>query len=70
MNDLELKKQRLEGGSLSLDKASVDYSKGKGNTICAKCVHYLGEGRCEIVMGKIEEDGWCKLFAAKDSRED
>ncbi|HXI76100.1 MAG TPA: high-potential iron-sulfur protein [Steroidobacteraceae bacterium] len=55
-----------------VSKADVDY--GPGQPHCGMCDHFIdndeGEGddeagTCEIVMGKIREDAWCKLYKSR-----
>ena len=29
---------------------------------CSICEHWLGKNQCEIVVGKINPEGWCKEF--------
>ena len=50
-------------------KADVHYGPGKPH--CGVCTHFRdedasGNGACELVEGKINEDMWCELF--KDKR--
>src|SRR6185437_4553767 len=48
----------------TLDKAQVDYSRGKGDARCNNCQHYLPAIKgCEIVKGEIEPEFWCERFA-------
>ena len=46
-------------------KAEVDYSLGKGSDRCDNCRHFEPPDACELVRGKIEAKGWCKLFSRK-----
>ena len=45
-------------------KASVDYEpKAKMREHrCGNCAHYQGGGVCELVAGKVNTGGWCKLW--------
>jgi hypothetical protein len=43
-------------------KASVDYSHGKPHAHCGICRHYHDHA-CTIVVGYIEPQMWCELFA-------
>lgn len=36
------------------------------NEACAKCRFFVVGGSCQKVQGSISEDGWCKLFEAKE----
>jgi hypothetical protein len=50
-------------------KERVEY-QGKPNDgqVCAQCVQYLPEsGRCRIVAGPIEPQGWCIAWTADTS---
>ena len=48
--------------------SKTDAGYGPGQPHCGVCEHFIeGEddeygGTCELVMGKIGEDMWCKLF--------
>ena len=47
-----------------------DAGYGPGLPHCGVCVHFSENektevGSCELVLGKIDEDMWCKLFKAK-----
>lgn len=46
-------------------KEEVGYSPGKGDDVCGKCEHYLGNGACSVVRGKIDPAWWCDRFDAK-----
>lgn len=54
-----------------ISKADAGY--GEGMPHCGICAHYLEakedatteRGACELVMGPIDEDAWCKLFKPK-----
>lgn len=47
-------------------KRSVDYGRGMASAHCGICKHYLGKGRCAMVVGVVRPDGWCKLFSKKE----
>jgi hypothetical protein len=50
----------------TFSKAAVNYTDNHGasNEQCSKCVHYVNATTCEIVVGRIRPEGWCKKFAA------
>lgn len=50
-------------------KASVNYSRGMGNTRCRNCVHFEKPNACELVSsdgpptpGRIDPEYWCERF--------
>lgn len=45
-------------------KAAAGYTDSHGTSPeqCAKCVYYVDTTICEIVIGKINPDGWCRHF--------
>jgi hypothetical protein len=45
-----------------VSKPSVNYSPGMGATRCKNCAHFEAPNRCEIVMGLIDPDYWCRRF--------
>lgn len=50
------------GGHLS--KLEANYTDNSPYTNkCRDCKHFIEPSRCEIVIGIIEEDGWCKYFS-------
>ena len=53
-----------------VDKSVVQYQY-KWNTDgshCAICANYIDPGQCKVVAGKIDPNGYCIAFAAKDSK--
>lgn len=54
----------MTGGKLS--KEEVDYSRGKGNSRCFLCAHFIKPRACEIVAGDIRPDWWCTKFSRQD----
>jgi hypothetical protein len=41
-------------------KSEVQFEHpAKGKNHCSQCVHFLGNGKCEIVSGLIRPEDWC-----------
>ena len=38
-----------------------------GQQHCAICLQFRPPDSCEIVSGKISQNGWCQFFAAKEN---
>jgi hypothetical protein len=36
-----------------------------GSTRCKNCRHFESPHACELVMGEIDPEYWCKRFSAK-----
>jgi len=34
---------------------------------CGICVHFISDGRCKIVEGHINPDGWCRKFERRET---
>lgn len=51
-----------EASRPKLSKSEVDYSPGKGDERCSRCIHFIEGGRCEVVKGLIDPDYWCEEF--------
>lgn len=46
-----------------VSKASVDYSKGMGDTRCRDCAHFNRTSQtCQFVEGHIDPAWWCRLW--------
>ncbi len=47
-----------------LSKASVGYKHPAAKPVqhCGICEHFLGNGLCEIVEGRIRSEDWCEKF--------
>jgi hypothetical protein len=45
-------------------KHEVEYTDehGQSDESCEKCKHFEEPRYCEIVIGKIDPDGWCNKF--------
>lgn len=56
---------RAQSGKVS--KAQARYQDGpKGNQTCGKCLHFVAaDSTCKVVAGKVNPQGWCQLWAAK-----
>ncbi len=48
-------------------KEQVEYTNNHGTSPeqCSKCTHYLNPTTCDIVVGRINPDGWCNKFSSK-----
>lgn len=45
----------------------------EGPFSCGHCAYYMGEGKCSVLAGPVEEDGLCNLFmspAPEESEEE
>lgn len=47
------------------EKADVDYGRGLRNAHCSICQHFREPAACELVIGRIRPQDWCKLFQRK-----
>lgn len=48
-------------------KSSVDYTdNGSKSEHCSICEHYVNPTTCEVVVGRIVPEGWCKRFDLKE----
>lgn len=56
-------------GTNKLSKTAVQYQDSpKGDKKCSGCMHFVAQGNtCKLVEGQINPDGWCSLWAAKQS---
>jgi hypothetical protein len=48
-----------------VSKASVHYSEGMGARRCKNCQHFEAPHSCEVVMGSIDPEYWCRRFLRK-----
>lgn len=56
-----------QGGAL-VDPSIAGYEgPDQGPFMCANCVHFQGDGTCEIVSGSIDHMGCCNLFSSLHS---
>lgn len=39
----------------------------KNNQKCSLCTHFVAPNACKLVSGYISPNGWCGIFAAKES---
>jgi hypothetical protein len=50
-------------------KATAGYiSQSLGAKHCGACKHFIAEGSCRIVEGKIKPAGVCKYYAARGAK--
>lgn len=58
---------RAQSGKVSQAQAKYQGTP-KGNQECAKCLHFVAaDNTCKVVEGKVSPQGWCQLWAAKQS---
>lgn len=49
-----------------VSKESVNYTdQGSPQEHCSNCSHYLNPTTCEVVVGRIRPEGWCKRWTKK-----
>jgi hypothetical protein len=60
------------GASTKTPKSAVQYrNKPKNGKMCSKCMFYIpgksnsAKGKCQVVQGAIDPQGWCMLFTPK-----
>ncbi|HEY2446900.1 MAG TPA: hypothetical protein VGI20_14285 [Rhizomicrobium sp.] len=54
--------------SPTVSKQNAGYQdQPKGEQHCGICNHFVAPGSCNVVMGTVAPNGWCKLFAPKSS---
>lgn len=47
-------------------KEQTDYTpNGSEAEHCSICAHYINPTTCEVVIGRIQPEGWCKLWRKK-----
>lgn len=59
--DIILEAHIAQGGKVSKMEAEYTDHSPYDNE-CDDCAHFKSPNRCEIVEGRIDEDGWCKFF--------
>jgi hypothetical protein len=58
------KGQKLADGGPTVSKQSASYQdQPNGQQRCAQCTHFVAPASCQVVIGTIVPNGWCKLFA-------
>lgn len=51
---------------IKISQAAVGYQDHPyGDRQCANCSHFQEPNQCQMVMGSISAQGWCRLFAPK-----
>jgi len=53
-----------KAGTLSMDSVNYQFSAKDGKH-CALCKYFQAPNSCQMVAGKIDPNGYCKLFSAK-----
>ena len=52
--------------SATVKKENAGYQdQPKGDQRCSLCNHFVAPASCQVVIGTISPNGWCKLFAPK-----
>ena len=50
----------------TVSKQNAGYQdQPKGQQSCSLCNHFVSPSSCQVVIGTIAANGWCKLFAPK-----
>jgi len=47
-----------------VSKLEAEYGKGMKSAHCGICRHFGPPHDCEVVIGTVNSDGWCKYFAS------
>ena len=58
------KVQKLADNAPTVSKQAAGYQEQpNGQQRCALCTHFVAPASCQVVIGTIVPNGWCRLFA-------
>lgn len=60
--------ETVAAGSPTVSKQDASYQdQPNGQQRCAQCKHFVAPSSCQVVIGTVVPNGWCRLFAPNSS---